>query len=229
MPSRCTFRGFATVGSNRSSSANDSGSRGSHPPAAHRPAGVCPFSGCTPPVVDVHEEPADGGVQLRHCQRRGDQFPLLPGGMYPGRVGSSSVVRVPKKRFDLAPVGLTGRAVDQPHSQVSADLSNVCAGEIRAVVAVQHGRKPAHRPLRVGLAPYRLPLRQRSLRRRRRTQEHRVTSQHAGVVIQHPRSTTPGRLAAFVQHPYVKLSGSACQMSFAAADSPRSTSSKPSR
>ena len=47
IPSRCTLRGVATVNSNTSNASSDSGIRGSHPPATHRLAGVCPVSGCT--------------------------------------------------------------------------------------------------------------------------------------------------------------------------------------
>ena len=66
-------------------------------------------------------------------------WPKLCGGMCPGKVGSSSVVMVPKTARSTAAAGDTRGRVDQLHLQVRADLGHVVAGEVGAVVAVEGG------------------------------------------------------------------------------------------
>jgi len=56
-----------------------------------------------------------------------------------------------------APTRLAGRGMDELDLQVGANLGHVGAGEVGAMIAVQGGWYPAHRPIRVGLAPNRLP------------------------------------------------------------------------
>jgi hypothetical protein len=46
--------------------------------------------------------------------------------------------------------------VQQPDVQVGADLFDVAAGEVAAVVDVQRVGEAVHRPCRVGFAPDRL-------------------------------------------------------------------------
>ena len=83
MPSRCTFRGVATVSSSRSSSSNDSGIRGSHPPAAQRcgrglpglagaPGGGSPVT-TKRPTAQSSWDSVNAGVVTG--------LPWLPGGM----------------------------------------------------------------------------------------------------------------------------------------------------
>ena len=94
--------------------------------------------------------------------------------------------------------------MDQLHLQVGAHPGQVGAGEVAAVVDVQGGRQPAHRPSRVGFAPDGLPQGQCGLQRGRSPEEHRVPGD-PGPVVQDDGQPRPGRAPGGVQHYHVEL------------------------
>jgi len=79
------------------------------------------------------------------------------------------------------------------------------AGEVRAVVGVEHVGEPAHRPRRPVLAPDRLAQRERGLQRRRRPEEHDVACDSAAVVILDHRQPRTRRALLVVEDEQVKL------------------------
>lgn len=81
----------------------------------------------------------------------------------------------PEEPLDLPAALRTGdRAVDEADVQVGADLSQVVAGEVAAMVGVQHVWEPAHDPGRVRLGPDRLPQGKGQVQRGRSAEEHGV-------------------------------------------------------
>ena len=63
--------------------------------------------------------------------------------------------------LDLAaPLGPSDGREDEPQVQLDGGAFEVVAGEVGAVIDVQHVGDPAHRPCRVGLSPNRLPQRE---------------------------------------------------------------------
>jgi hypothetical protein len=62
-----------------------------------------------------------------------------------------------------------------------------------------------HRPSRVGLAPDRLPQRQRQVQRGRGAEEHGVASDRAGAVVEHDGQPRPRRRAGLVEDEQVEF------------------------
>ena len=138
--------------------------------------------------------------------RCGDRPAVVAGRDVPGQGGQQLGGDRAEQPFDLpSAAGSSRGAVDQLHLQVGAHLGDVGAGEVGAVVAVQDRGHPAHRPAGVGLAPDRLPQRQRGLRGGRITEEHGVPGDRPGVVVQDHRQPRPGRPAGLVEHHHVQL------------------------
>ena len=149
----------------------------------------------------------------------------------PGQGGQQLGGDRAEQPFDLPPAaGFSGCAVDQLHLEVGAHLGDVGAGEVGAVVAVQHRRHPAHRPGRVGLAPDRLPQRQRGLQRligSPRNTVYPATAREwsSRITVNHGRAGRPVSSSTMTSSSV----WSACHMSFGCADSRRRTSSNSSR
>ncbi len=89
--------------------------------------------------------------------------------------------------------------------QVGGDLGEVVAGEVAAVVGVEHVGDAVHRPPGIGLAPDRLAQRQRQVQRRRCAEEHRVAGDRAGAVVLHDGQPRPGRGAVGVEDEQVEF------------------------
>jgi len=77
-------------------------------------------------------------------------------------------------------------------------------GEVRAVVDVERIRDAAHVPAGPGLAPDRLPERQRGGQRRRGAQVDRVTGDRPGVVVFDDGQPRPARPTRRGDHPQVQ-------------------------
>jgi len=158
-------------------------------------------------VVGAGDEPAHRGVQgVQGQSRRSDRFPGRTVREVPGQGGQQLGRHRPEEPFDLpAALGNPGCGVDQLHPGVGAHLGDVAGGEVGAVVGVERGRQPAHRPLRVGLPPDRLPQRQRGLHRGRCPDEHGVPGHRPGAVVEHDGQPRPHRPAPLVHDQHVEL------------------------
>ena len=106
----------------------------------------------------------------------------------PGKVGQQLGGDGAVEPFDLAAaLRDPDPGLDQPGVDVQADPLEPCAGEVAAVVALEHVRQSHHRPARVGLAAYGLVQRQRGLLGGRGTKEDGVAGDCPGVVVEHDR------------------------------------------
>lgn len=102
----------------------------------------------------------------------------------------------PEEPFDLSAALRAGnRALNQADVQVGADLAQMVAGEIAAMVGVQDVGQPADDPPQVGLGADGLPQRQRQVQRRRGTEDHDAPADRAGAVVDDHRQPRPGRVA----------------------------------
>ena len=182
--------------------------RGGHPrqPPAGQPGLLRGYAGLAvrPEVVSAGDEPADRRVQLGQRQpRRGDgPAARQVAGQLRKQLGGDAA----EQPLHLAPaLRPPDPGVDRFDVQVGQRLGQVGAGEVRAVVDMQHGREAAHRPGRVGLAPDRLPQRQRGLQRGRGAEEDRVPGDRAGMIILDDGQPGPGGPAARIEHQQVQF------------------------
>ena len=156
-------------------------------------------------VVDLPDEEADRLVQL------GQGEPGLPGPVrgaarrVPGQRGQAHLVDGAENPLHLAPAArLAGQGEVGPNPQVGHHLGQVGGGEVRAVVDVERAGDAAHVPAGPGLAPDRLPERQRGGQRRRGAQVDRVPGDGPGVVVLDEGQPRPARPARRGEHPQVQ-------------------------
>jgi hypothetical protein len=82
----------------------------------------------------------------------------------PRLVAQEELIDSPKDALDLAsPARLASDREHQGDVQIGGNLLEVVRGEVAAVVGVERVRDAAHRPVRIPLAPDRLPQRERGL------------------------------------------------------------------
>ncbi len=109
-------------------------------------------------VVAVDEVAGEGGVEFGEGEgRSGDRAPVGAVRDVPGQCGQQLAGDGAEQPLDLAPaLRDAGGGVHELDVGVCADLGDVGAGEVGAVVAVEDVGQPADRPRWVGLAPDRL-------------------------------------------------------------------------
>jgi len=157
-----------------------------------------------PLVVGTGDPLPDRGVELR--QREPRRSHRLPVDQLPGQVGKQLGGEGAEEPLVLAAALRAGdRGVHELEVQIGGDLDEVVAGEVAAVVGVQDVGQAMHRPTRVGLAPDRLPQRQREVQRGRGAKEHGVAGDRAGAVVEHDGQPRPGRCPRLVEHEQVEL------------------------
>src|SRR5438094_10084847 len=83
-----------------------------------------------------------------------------------------------------APARLAGDREHQKHVQVSGYLLEMMRGEVAAMVGIERFGDATHRPVRVTLAPDRLPQGERRLNARRVMQAARIAGHHSAVIIE---------------------------------------------
>ncbi len=156
-------------------------------------------------VVGADQEGPERAVQFGQRQFRiGCRLAVLE---VAGQLRQQFGVEGSEQTLDLAASLRTGDGgVDEFKVQVHSNLLKMFAGEVAAVVDIEHVRNPAHSPERIGLPPDRLPKRKRCLESRGRVDKDRVAGQGARVVIDHGRQPRPDRFAACVSNQHVELS-----------------------
>src|SRR4051812_36690245 len=137
-------------------------------------------------MIGAGDEGTDRLIQLRQRQSRCASRLALD--EVAGQLGQEFGVEGPEQALDLAPA-LRARdaGIHDPDVQARSYLVEVLAGEVAAVIDVEHVRNAADRPSRVRLAPDRVTQREARIERRGRTQEHqgsriRVCGPMLGVI-----------------------------------------------
>jgi len=155
-------------------------------------------------VVGAGDPPAEGGVRLG--EREPGRRDWVAVDELPGQLGQQLGGDAAEEPLDLAAALRPGDGgVHQLDVQVGGDRCEVVAGEVAAVVGVQHVGQAVHRPVGVGLAPDGLAQRQRQVQRRGSAQEQGVAGDGPRAVVEHDRQPRPGRAAVRVQHQQVQL------------------------
>jgi hypothetical protein len=115
-----------------------------------------------------------------------------------GQFGQQLSVERAKQALDLSPaLRAADGGVDDPEPEVRRHLVKVPAGEIAAVVDIEHVRHAADRPRRV--APDRVAKRKAGVEHARRAEEHHVPGDRAGAVVDHSGEPGPHRRSALVE------------------------------
>ena len=118
-----------------------------------------------------------------------------------GELGEQFGVDRTEQALDLAaPLWSGDRREDELEPEVRGNLFEMRAGEVRAVVDVEHVRDAAYDPCRIVLAPDRLAKRERSLQGGRGADKHRVAGDRPRVVVQNDCQPWTHDLAACVEH-----------------------------
>ena len=175
-------------------------------------------------MVGVGNEGADGPVQLRQRQaRRGCR---LAAGKVSRQLGQQLGVEGAEQALDLASaLRPADGGVDDPEAQAGRHLVEVLAGEIAAVIDVEHVRNAADGPGRIGFAPDRVAQGKAGVQHAGRAEEHHVSGDRARMVVDDGGQPGAGGLAALVEDEDVEQVWSACQIALGASARWRWTSS----
>ena len=107
-------------------------------------------------VIGAQEIVTDGGIELRAARvlEVSTGFPWL---RYPGSVGETFRIQCPKEPLNFPPaLRPSDRGIDQLEMEVCRDLLEMRAGEITAMIDMQHIRNAADGPRGILLTPNRL-------------------------------------------------------------------------
>jgi len=152
----------------------------------------------TADVVRAGDEGADGPVQL--CQGQARRGRRLAAGEVPGQLGQQLGVERAEQALDLAPALRPGDSrVDDAEAEAGSDLFEVVAGEVAAVIDVEHVRDAANRPGTIGLAPDGVSQGEAGVQHAWRVEEHGVAGDGARVIVHDRGQPGAGRLAALVK------------------------------
>lgn len=151
MPSRRTTRGWACMTSSRSilQALGKTRQEAAAPPSVERRLADLAMRA---KVIRAGDEGADRAVQLRQRQAWRGRRPA-PGEMS-GQLGQQLAVERAEQAFDLASaLWPSDSGIDHLKTERGRNLFKVLAGEVAAVIDVEHVRNAADGPGRISLAP----------------------------------------------------------------------------